>query len=59
MRLLGNGKYLDTVSVPFNKISVLQVPVTGVNGLKMQVWMGGENCDGNQVRAVLMDLKVE
>ena len=59
VKLLGNGKYLDTVQVPFNKISVLEAQVTGVNALKMQIWMGGENCDGEPVRAVLMDLKVE
>jgi NPCBM/NEW2 domain len=59
VKVLGNGKYLDTVRVPFNKIADLQAPVTGVNALKLQVWMGGENCDGDAVEAVLMDLKVE
>ena len=59
VKVLGNGKYLDTVRVPFNKIANLQAPVTGVNALKLQVWMGGENCNGDDVEAVLMDLKVE
>jgi hypothetical protein len=59
VKVLGNGKYLDTVRVPFNKIANLQAPVSGVNALKLQVWMGGENCNGDDVEAVLMDLKVE
>jgi NPCBM/NEW2 domain-containing protein len=59
VKVLGNGKYLDTVRVPFNKIVNLEAPVTGVNALKLQVWMGGENCNGDDVEAVLMDLKVE
>lgn len=59
VKVLGNGKYLDTVRVPFNKIANLQAPVTGVNALKLQIWMGGENCSGDDVEAVLMDLKVE
>jgi hypothetical protein len=59
VKVLGNGKYLDTIRVPFNKIANLQAPVTGVNALKLQVWMGGENCTGDSVEAVLMDLKVE
>jgi hypothetical protein len=59
VKVLGNGKYLDTVRVPFNKIANLQAPVTGVNALKLQIWMGGENCTGDAVEAVLMDLRVE
>ena len=60
VKLVGNGKYIDTVRVPFNKVQTLQAQVTGVNALKIQIWMSGEQCHGNdQIQAVLMDLMVE
>lgn len=60
VKLSGNGKYLDVVRVPFNKIATVQVPVTGVNALEMQMWTGGPDCQvGTRVEAVLLDLKLE
>ena len=59
VKLVGNGKYIDTVRVPFNKIQTLEASVAGINALKLQIWMGGQNCTGDDVVAVLMGLKVE
>lgn len=60
VNLVGNGKYIDTARVPFNKIQSLQAPVANVNALKLQFWMSGEKCDGSdQIEAVLMGLRVE
>jgi hypothetical protein len=60
VKVLGNGKYLDATSVPFNKIQPFSVKVPNVNALKIQVWMGGEKCDdGEPIDAVVMNLRVE
>jgi hypothetical protein len=59
VKLIGNGKYIDTVRVPFNKIQTLEASVAGINAMKLQVWMSGEGCTGEDVVAVLMGLKVE
>lgn len=60
VKLVGNGRYIDTVRVPFNKIQTLQASVAGVNALKIQTWMSGDECDGNdEIVAVLMELRVE
>jgi hypothetical protein len=60
VKLTGNGIYIDTVTVPFNKINTFRAPVANVNALKVQVWMGGKDCMSNMtVDAVLMELRVE
>ncbi len=60
VNLVGNGKYIDTVRVPFNKIQSLQASVVNVNALMLQFWMSGEECDGrDEIEAVLMGLRVE
>jgi hypothetical protein len=60
VKLLGNGKYIDTVKVPFNQVNTLKAPVADVNALKIQVWMGGDDCEsGKRVDAVLTELRVE
>lgn len=60
IRLLGNGKYIDSVKVPFNKIDEFTAAVSDVNALKIEVWMGGNDCeDGRTVGAVLTGLRLE
>ena len=60
VKLVGNGKYIDTARVPFNKIQSLDAPVANVNALKLQFWISGEECDNSdQIEAVLMGLRVE
>lgn len=60
VRLVGNGKYIDSVKVPFNKVDEFSASVADVNALKIEVWIGGDNCDsGNAVGAVLTGLRLE
>jgi hypothetical protein len=60
VKLLGNGKYIDSSQVAFNKIQSLDASVADVNALKIQVWRGGEHCETSvSSEAVLMELKVE
>ena len=60
VKILGNGAYLDSTQVAFNKIQRLDASVVGVNALKIQAWQTGEHCEGgSSVEAVLMELKVE
>jgi hypothetical protein len=60
VKLLGNGKYLDSTQVAFNKIQMLDASVLDVNALKIQVWRGGEHCaSSTSSEAVLMELRVE
>lgn len=60
VRLLGNGKYIDSVKVPFNKIDEFTVAVSDVNALKLEIWIGGDKCDdGRAVGAVLSGLRLE
>ena len=58
--LVGNGKYIDTIRVPFNKIRGLQASVADVNALMLQFWVSGEDCSySDRIEAVLMGLRVE
>ncbi len=60
VKLIGNGAYIDSSQVSFNKIQTLDAPVAGVNALKVQVWQTGDHCEyDSEVEAVLMELKVE
>lgn len=61
VRLLGNGKYIDSVKVPFNKMDDFSASVSDVNALKMEVWIGGDKCEdgGKTVGAVLTGLRLE
>lgn len=61
VRLLGNGKYIDSVKVPFNKIDEFSASVSDVNALKIEVWIGGDKCEdgGKKVGAVLTGLRLE
>jgi hypothetical protein len=60
VKVLGNGKYLDSTQVAFNKIQPLDASVVDVNALKIQVWRGGDRCNySNSTEAVLMELRVE
>lgn len=59
VRLVGNGKYIDSVKVPFNKIDSFSAPVSDVNALKIEVWMGGDHCGSGTVGAVLIGLRLE
>jgi hypothetical protein len=60
VKVLGNGKYLDSARVDFNKIQSLDASVVDVNALKIQVWRGGEKCESSSpTEAVLMELRVE
>lgn len=60
VRLLGNGKYIDSVKVPFNKIDKFSASVSDVNALKIEVWIGGDNCRAYvAVGAVLSALRLE
>lgn len=59
VKLVGNGKYIDSVKVPFNKIDDFSAPVADVNALKIEVWIGGDNCRDQTVGAVLSGLRLE
>lgn len=59
VRLQGNGKYIDSVKVPFNKIDGFSASVSGVNALKIEVWIGGDKCIQGTVGAVLSGLRLE
>jgi hypothetical protein len=60
VNVLGNGKYLDSTQVAFNKIQLLDAPIADVNALKIQVWRGGDRCTtSNSTEAVLTELRVE
>jgi hypothetical protein len=60
VKVLGNGKYVDATSVPFNRVQPFRVKVQDVNALKIQVWMGGPKCDYRKsIDAVIMNLRVE
>ena len=59
VRLLGNGKYIDSVKVPFNEVSDFSAPVSDVNALKFEVWIGGDKCSGGEVGAVINGLRLE
>ena len=60
VNVLGNGKYLDSTQVAFNKVQSLDASIVGVNALKIQVWRGGDRCTtSNSTEAVLTELRVE
>jgi len=60
VNVLGNGKYLDSTQVAFNKIQSLDASIADVNALKIQVWRGGDRCTtSNATEAVLTELRVE
>jgi hypothetical protein len=60
VNVLGNGKYLDSTQVGFNKIQSLDASIADVNALKIQVWRGGDRCTtSNATEAVLTELRVE
>ncbi len=61
VKVIGNGTFIDTVRVPFNRISPLPpISVKNVNALKIQVWLTGEKCTySSEVEAVLMELRLE
>jgi hypothetical protein len=58
VQLKGNGKYTDSTRVPFNKVDAFSAPVSDVNALKIEVWMGGEQCE-EPIGAVITGLRVE
>ncbi len=59
VQVTGNGGYIDQKSVPFNKIRTFEAPVSNVNALKIQMWLGGKVCDYNsRVVGVLTNLKL-
>lgn len=60
VKLVGNGKYVDSVKVPFNQIDDFSAPVADVNALKIELWIGGNDCEtGRSVGAVLSGLRLE
>ncbi|HEY5822174.1 MAG TPA: hypothetical protein VIT20_09375 [Propionibacteriaceae bacterium] len=60
VRLVGNGAFITSKQVKFNKLESMTVPVVGVNALKIQVYMTGKNCDDNRgINAVITGLRVE
>lgn len=60
VRIVGNGTFIDSKRVKFNKLESIQVPVNGVNALKIQVFMTGKGCDENKVvNAVLTGVRLE
>lgn len=60
VKLVGNGKYIDSVKVPFNQIDDFSAPVADVNALKIELWIGGNDCyTGRTVGAVLSGLRLE
>lgn len=60
VRLVGNGKYIDSVKVPFNKIDEFSASVSDVNALKIETWIGGDKCrTGYTVDAVFTNLRLE
>lgn len=60
VRIIGNGTFIDSKRVKFNKLESIQVPVNGVNALKIEVFMTGKACDENLVvNAVLTGVRLE
>lgn len=60
VRLIGNGKYIDSVKVPFNRNQSFSASVADVNALKIEVWIGGDKCvSPEQVGAVLSGMRLE
>lgn len=59
VQVTGNGSYIDQKSVPFNKIRTFEAPVSNVNALKIQMWLGGKNCGyDSDVDGVFMNLRL-
>lgn len=62
VRVTGNGGQIDTKRIPFNETAVFDVPVTGVNSLKIEVFLDEEieNCgyDGDS-KVVLWNLELQ
>lgn len=60
VRLVGNGTFIDSTQVRFNKLQDVAVPVTGVNALKLELFMTGKKCDEDKtVNAVIASLRLE
>ncbi len=60
VRLVGNGAFIDSRRVKFNKLDSVTIPVNNVNAFKIQVFMTGKKCDEDKVvNAVLTGLRLE
>lgn len=60
VRVVGNGTFIDSTRVKFNKVQTVSVPVSQVNALKLEVFMTGKKCDEDKVvNAVLANLRLE
>ena len=60
VRFVGNGSFIDSTRVKFNKLQDVAVPVTGVNALKLELFMSGKKCDEDKVvNAVIASLRLE
>lgn len=60
VRVVGNGTFIDSRRVRFNRLDTLSVPVAGVNAVKIQVFMTGKRCSEDKgVTAVLANLRLE
>jgi hypothetical protein len=60
VRVIGNGAFIDSTRVKFNKVQNVSVPVAQVNALKLEVYMTGKKCDEDKVvNAVIANLRLE
>ncbi|MGY1711382.1 hypothetical protein ACI8AC_17935 [Geodermatophilus sp. SYSU D00758] len=56
VEVVGNGSQMDIQSVPFNEIHDFDIPVTGVNALKIRLVLDDKVADcGGSVIGVIMD----
>lgn len=60
VRVVGNGKFIDSGRVKFNRLETLTVSVPNVNALKIEVYLTGNQCSSSKsVNAVITGLRVE